>query len=92
MTDDKSKVLTVLTKETKIMNNFLDSMPEILTAQSIADYLHISRRRVYELFKIHPSEGGIPNFDLGDSKRVDKYDFIAWLESLKSRKQYKKSA
>lgn len=70
----------------------LESMSDILTAQNIADYLHISRRRVYELFQLHPSEGGIPNFDIGLSKRVDKHDFIVWIESLKFKKQNKKSA
>ncbi|MEG6586839.1 helix-turn-helix domain-containing protein [Dendrosporobacter sp. 1207_IL3150] len=74
------------------MNRNLDSMSDILTAQDIADYLHISRRRVYELFQFHPSDGGIPNFDIGNSKRVDKHDFIAWIEALKLQKQNKKSA
>lgn len=74
------------------LNKSLESMPDILTAQHIADYLHISRRRVYELFLIHPSEGGILNFPIGSSKRVDKHDFIAWIETLKLQKQNKKSA
>ncbi len=74
------------------VNKTLESMPEVLTAQMIADYLHISRRRVYELFHIPPSYGGIPNYDIGISKRVDKPDFISWIEALKEKKQSKKPA
>lgn len=58
----------------------LDELPEIITAQHIADYLRISRRRVYELFKIHPDHGGILNFDIGFSKRVKKEDLIKWID------------
>lgn len=58
----------------------LDQLPEILTAQHIADYLKISRRRVYELFKIHPDHGGISNFDIGFSKRVRKKDLVKWID------------
>lgn len=64
----------------------LSELPEVLTAQNIADYLVISRRRVYELFQLKPSAGGIPNFDIGASKRVEKKDFIKWIEARKSEK------
>lgn len=58
----------------------IEDMPDILTAQNIADYLGISRRRVYELFQLKPELGGIPNFDIGFSKRVRKQDFIEWID------------
>jgi len=58
----------------------MDQLPDILTAQNIADYLGISRRRVYELFQMTPEHGGIPNFDIGFSKRVRKEDFLLWIE------------
>ncbi len=64
----------------------MDKLPEILTAQLIADYLGISRRRVYELFQTVPKHGGIPNFDIGASKRVEKKDFLAWIEARKNEK------
>jgi len=64
----------------------MDELPEILTAQHIATYLCISRRRVYELFQLNPKYGGIPSFDIGFSKRVGKDDFIAWIESRKQAK------
>lgn len=59
----------------------LDELPEIITAQHIADYLKISRRRVYELFKLHPDHGGIRNFDIGFSKRVRKEDLVKWIDN-----------
>lgn len=66
------------------MNDFtLESLPEILTAQDIADYLKISRGSVYELFKAKPECGGIPNIAIGISKRVEKADFIRWMQNKK---------
>lgn len=64
----------------------LDSMPEILTAANISKHLGISARRVYELFKIKPEFGGIPNFDIGYSKRVEKADLIKWIQDQKKKK------
>ena len=61
-------------------NKTWESLPETLTAQLIADYLFISRRRIYELFNIPMSEGGIPNFEIGNTKRVAKSDFKIWIE------------
>lgn len=58
----------------------IENMPDILTAQNIADYLGISRRRVYELFQMKPEHGGIPNFDIGLTKRVRKQDFVEWID------------
>lgn len=64
----------------------IEELPEMLTAQIIADYLVISRRRVYELFRLKPPAGGIPNLSIGASKRVEKKDFIQWIEAKKSEK------
>lgn len=64
----------------------MDILPEVLTAQHIATYLGISRRRVYELFQTNPKSGGIPNFDIGASKRVEKKDFIEWISARKNEK------
>lgn len=62
-----------------------DSLPDTLTAEHIAQFLGISRRRVYELFQIHVNHGGIPNFSIGASKRVDKEDFKQWRNNLKEK-------
>jgi len=66
-----------------------DDLPDVLTAQHIADYEGISRRRVYELFQTSPDYGGIPNYEIGTSKRVEKVDFAAWKESKKAAKKEK---
>lgn len=65
------------------MKNF-DTLPDMLTAQNVADYISISRRRVYELFQLPVERGGIPCIEIGTTKRVDKRDLIKWLESKKS--------
>lgn len=65
----------------------LDEYPEILTAALIAKYLGISRRRTYELFQLSPEHGGIPNFEIGASKRVRKKSFIRWIDELEQSKQ-----
>ena len=59
-------------------------LPEILSAQHIADYLGISRKKVYELFQKNNSNGGIPNFSIGATRRVDKIDLLKWIEKLKT--------
>jgi len=64
----------------------LDELPDILAAQHIASYLGISRSTVYSLFQTSPEVGGIPNFEIGNSKRADKNDFIRWIESRKQEK------
>lgn len=66
-----------------------DQLPAVLTAQDIADYLKISRRRVYELFQRSEESGGIRNYEIGLTKRVDIEDFFAWLEKKKHQKQQK---
>ncbi|MDR7239650.1 helix-turn-helix domain-containing protein [Neobacillus drentensis] len=62
------------------------NLPNILTAQHIADYLGISRRRVYELMQLSEKAGGIRCFSIGSSKRVDKEDFLRWIEMKKNQK------
>ena len=59
----------------------LAGFPDILTAYIIAEYLSLSKRRVYELMDIIPEAGGIPSFKIGSSKRVYKKDFEDWLMS-----------
>lgn len=63
-----------------------ESLPDTLTALHISQYLGISRRRVYELFQISADHGGIPNFEIGASKRVDKSDLKNWINQKKSNK------
>lgn len=64
----------------------INSMPPILTAQDIADYLNIARKTVYEHFKLPPDRGGMKNFSIGTSRRVMKEDLVQWIE-LKRKEQ-----
>ena len=61
-----------------------NDLPPILTAQHIADFLMISRQRVYELMQLHKAHGGIPNFQIGATRRVDRDEFLAWIEKRKA--------
>lgn len=54
-------------------------MQTFLTAQDIADLLRVDRRRVYELMRLVPSHGGIPNIKIGNSRRVRRADFDTWI-------------
>lgn len=66
-----------------------ESLPDILTAKHISEFLDISRRRVYELFKVDVEHGGIPCFNIGTStKRVDKVDFEQFVLRLKKKEQH----
>jgi|LGVF01.2.fsa_nt_gb hypothetical protein len=60
----------------------LEQLPDILTAEVIAKYVHISKWRVYELMKISPEAGGIPTKCFGRTKRVLKSDLVRWLEGI----------
>jgi excisionase family DNA binding protein len=63
-----------------------DSLPDTLTATHIAQFLGISRKTVYELFKLDVEHGGIPNFEIGTSKRVEKSDLEMWITDQKQKK------
>jgi hypothetical protein len=62
-----------------------ESLPDTLTALHISQFLGISRRRVYELLQTNVEHGGIPNFEIGISKRVDKVDFKQWIVQKKRK-------
>lgn len=57
----------------------LDDLPDVMTAEVLAGFLGISRRRAYELMDIKVEAGGIPCFRLGRNKRVLKIKLAEWL-------------
>lgn len=65
-----------------------NELPDILTADILAKYLSLSKRRVYELMDINPDYGGIPCIRIGRSKRVLKADLNEWLENRKEIKNF----
>jgi len=58
-------------------NNF--NLPPVLTAEDIQKYLNVSKSKAYEIFKTK----GFPTIIIGGNKRVNKDDFLNWLESQK---------
>ncbi|OIJ16210.1 DNA-binding protein [Anaerobacillus arseniciselenatis] len=72
-------------KETKRYTTW-ESLPDTLTAQQISEFLGIARKTVYELFKVPVDQGGIPNYEIGNSKRVEKTDLKLWIKRLKDKK------
>lgn len=63
---------------------YLADLPDILTPQHVADYLGISRRRVYEFCLLNPAVGGLPSYTIGKSRKIDKADLMLWKEAVKS--------
>lgn len=63
----------------------LDSLPDVLVAQDIANFLHIGRNKAYEWLKKPVSEGGIKSFHNGRSVRCLKADFVVWLDEQKAK-------
>lgn len=63
----------------------IEDLPQVLTAQHIADYLILARNTVYDLYKLPPERGGIPNFRVGNSRRVMKTDFISWINQQRNQ-------
>lgn len=63
----------------------LEELPEVLKAQDIADYLGLARYTIYEQFKIPQDLGGIPNFQVGKSRRTMKTDFVRWINKQRGQ-------
>lgn len=61
----------------------LEELPDVLTADVLAEFLSLSKRRVYELMDISDDHGGIPCLRIGRSKRVLKADLLEWLNKRK---------
>lgn len=58
-------------------NNF--NLPPVLTAKDIQKYLNVSQSKAYEIFNAK----GFPTIIIGGNKRVNKDDFLNWLECQK---------
>lgn len=62
----------------------LEKLPDILTPQHVADYLGISRRRVYEYCQLTTDAGGLPSYSIGSSRKIDKADLVGWIKQRKA--------
>jgi len=61
----------------------VEDLPDIMTPQMVADFVGISRRRVYEYCRLPKSQGGLPSFTIGSSRRIEKADLVDWINRLK---------
>lgn len=67
----------------QLKNKRIEDLPDILTPQQVADYLGISRKKVYELCQMKPDYGGLQSFSIGKSRKIEKSTLLIWLDSLK---------
>jgi excisionase family DNA binding protein len=56
------------------------NLPPVLNAEDIQKYLNVSKSKAYDLFKVK----GFPTIIIGGNKRVNKDDFLNWLEGQKT--------
>lgn len=68
---------------TKILH--ADDLPDVCTPQIAADYLGISRGRIYEYCQLSPEANGIPSYTVGGSRKIDREDLLNWKEAQKRR-------
>lgn len=58
-------------------------LPDICTPQICADFLGISRGRIYEYCQLAPEANGLPSYQIGGSRKIDKKDLLEWKERQK---------
>jgi excisionase family DNA binding protein len=63
----------------------LEELPDILTSKQVADFLGISRGRIYEYCQMNPEVGGIESFTIGRSRKIEKANLIRWIEKRKQQ-------
>lgn len=52
----------------------------LITVAEIAKELRVHRQRVYEWLNTPASQGGLPHYQFGSTKRVDREVFNQWLK------------
>ena len=55
----------------------LDNMPDIMTANQLAEFLQISRVTVFRAIK----KGTLKSFKAGKSRRIEKKEVLQWIET-----------
>lgn len=66
--------------------NKLEDLPDVLTADMVATFLSLCKRRVYDLMDLKEEVGGIPCLKIGRSKRILKTDLIEWMKKAKEER------
>lgn len=57
----------------------MNTLPELLTAKQIREYLGCSNQKVYNLLK----RKDFPSFRIGHSYKIRKDEFIEWINKQK---------
>ena len=60
-------------------DKMLFDMPPILSVQEVADYLRISKQKIYEMCRAYGGEL-FPSFKIGNRFRIDRDEFLEWLK------------
>jgi hypothetical protein len=58
-----------------------EELPDVCTPQICADFLGVSRNRIYEYCQLSPEVNGIPSYTIGGSRKIDKADLLLWKEA-----------
>ncbi|WP_248548976.1 helix-turn-helix domain-containing protein [Paenibacillus odorifer] len=66
-------------KRQKIL--LVEDLPDVCSPQICADFLGVSRNRIYELCQLSPEVNGIPSYTIGGSRKIDKSDLLLWKEA-----------
>ncbi|MEK0313705.1 helix-turn-helix domain-containing protein [Cohnella sp. 56] len=59
----------------------LEDLPDVCTPQMAASYLGVSRQYIYELCQLTPALGGLPSYQIGKNRRIEKEDLLKWKEA-----------
>lgn len=62
-----------------------EELPDVCTPQIAADFLGISRGRIYEYCQQSPDANGIPSYTIGGSRKIDKEDLLRWKEAQRQQ-------
>ena len=73
----KTETQTPVTTE---HDKILFELTPVLSVQEVADYLRISKQKIYEMCRAY---GGklFPSFKIGNRFRIDRDEFLEWLRS-----------
>ena len=61
-------------------DKLLFELPPILSVQEVAEYLRVSKQKIYEMCRAY--DGNLfPSFKIGNRFRIDRTEFIEWLKN-----------
>lgn len=65
----------------------INALPDILTPQQAADFLGISRRRIYEFCQRPLKSGGLSSFRLGATRKIKKAALLDWVDRRETQEE-----